>query len=170
MKWFVYYTYPKSERVIKNEFENKNFEVFLPLYKVKRQWSDRIKVLEVPLFSNYIFIKSIKHDIYTIIKHPKIIRYVAFAGQPAFLKEEEICALQKFISYSNDIEIDLSIMVGNKVKIKSGPLKGLTGILIEKKGSKRFGIRLSELSQTVSVEIGLENIEKIRVMEDSILD
>jgi transcription antitermination factor NusG len=160
LNWFIYYTYPKAERVIKKELEKSDLEVFLPLHKIKRQWSDRVKQLEVPLFSNYIFVKSSKNTIYNIIKHPKIVKYVAFEGRPAILKDEEICLIQKFIDIGMSIESDRSIMVGDMVKIKTGPLQGLTGILIEKKGSKRFGIKLRELNQTLSIEINIDNLVK----------
>jgi len=165
MEWFIYYTYPKSERIVKNEFEKRNFEVFLPLIKIKRIWSDRIKELEVPLFSNYIFIKSNKCDIYKIIKHPKIVKYLAFEGKPSVLKDEEIICIKKFLNNSNDIAIGSRIMGGDCVKIISGPLKGLTGKLIETKNSKRFEIYLTELKQTMSIGICLENVEKIIELE-----
>ena len=165
LRWYVYYTFPKSEFVVKKEFEKANFEVFLPLRKVKRQWSDRVKIIDVPLFPNYIFIRSISEDIYNIIRHPKIIKYVAFEGRPASLKDEEILLMRKFTNNNNNIEIDLSVMIGNKVRIISGPLLGLTGTLIERKGSNRFGIKLHELSQTLSIEIKLENVELMEANE-----
>lgn len=169
MYWYIYYTYPKVERILRDYFNKANFEVFLPLHKVKRQWSDRVKVLEVPLFTNYIFIKSDKHDIYNIIKHPKIIKYVAFGGCPAYLKEDELCLIKKITNNCHNIEIDPTIRTGDMVKIKSGSLKGLTGILLEKKGSKRFGIRIYELNQTLSIEINIDLLEKVEIRETSML-
>jgi transcription antitermination factor NusG len=169
MNWFIYYTYPKAEKAILKEFEKSNFEVFLPLIKVKRKWSDRIKILDTPLFPNYIFIKSNKEDIYKIIKHPKIVKYVAFEGRPAVLKDEEICLIRKLSNNYNDIKTEGAILVGDKVKIKTGSLEGFTGTLIEQKGSTRFGIKLHELNQTISIEISLENIERIRFIEPSII-
>jgi len=169
MEWFIYYTYPKAEKAISKEFEKKNVEVFLPLTKIKKKWSDRTKTIDAPLFPNYIFIKSNKEYIYTIIKHPKIVKYIAFEGRPAVLKDEEICLIRKFLNHCKNIILDQSITVGDKVKIKSGPLEGFTGTLIEQKGSTRFGIKLHELNQTISIEIDLESVEKIRFMESSVL-
>jgi transcription antitermination factor NusG len=165
LEWYIYYTYPKSERIIKKEFDTSNFEVFLPLHKVQRQWSDRVKILEVPLFPNYIFIRSRKNDIYSIIKHPRIVKYVAFEGRPARIKDEEIFLIQKLLSTGNNIKIDSSITVGDKVKIKMGPLQGFTGVLVEKKGSKRFGIKLSEFNNIISIEVELGDLERVGASE-----
>lgn len=161
LEWFVYYTYPKAERVIKEEFQKANFEVFLPIHTINRQWSDRVKSLEVPLFPNYIFIKSSKNEIYNIIRHPKIVKYVAFDGRPAVLKDKEVYIMQEISSNHKHIEIDYSLMIGEKVKIISGPLQGCIGTLIEKRGSKRFAIKLYELHQTMSFEIDIDSFEKL---------
>lgn len=164
-EWFVYYTYPKAERAIKRELERGDYEVFLPLQKINKQWSDRIKQLEVPLFPNYIFIRSKKSEIYSIIKHPKIVKYISFEGRPGILKDEEVLIIKKLANCSSKIEIDTSITTGDKVRIKSGPLEGLYGTLIEKKNGMRFGIKLNELNHTISVEIELKNVERIISME-----
>lgn len=169
MNWFIYYTYPKAEKLLLKEFEKANFEVFLPLTKINRKWSDRIKALDVPLFPNYIFIKSDRNEIYRIIKHPKIVKYVSFEGRPAVLKDEEICMIRKFLNNYNVIKTEGAILVGDRVKIKSGPLQGFTGTLIEQKGSTRFGIKLHEFNQTISIEINLESVERVRLLESHVL-
>jgi transcription antitermination factor NusG len=159
LAWYVFYTFPKAEKVIKHELERVNFEVCLPVQKVIRQWKDRKKELEVPLFPNYIFVKTFKEQIYDIINFPKIVRYVAFEGRPAELKEEEINFMKSAGKCGN---IYLSnLRKGDKIRIKSGILEGYEGMLVECDGKKRFGLLLREINQTIMVDFNNTSFEKL---------
>jgi transcription antitermination factor NusG len=159
LEWFVFYTFPKAEKVIKKELEKVNLEVCLPLQKVTRQWKDRRKVLEIPLFPNYIFVKTFKSQVYHIVNNPKVVRYVAFEGRPATLKEEEV----DFIRYAGQCNnIYLShLKKGDKIRISSGVLQGYEGILAECDGKKKFGLVLKEINQMIFVDLTNTKYEKV---------
>lgn len=151
-KWFIFYTGPKAEKFLKNELEKENYEVCLPLQKVHRQWKDRKKILDIPLFPNYIFVKTAKENIYHILHFPKIVKYVAFDGRPATLGEEEIKFINKACQYNN-VTFLSELRKGDKIRINSGILKGYEGILIEADGKKWFGLQLKEFKKIVYINI-----------------
>jgi transcription antitermination factor NusG len=160
LEWYVFYTFPKAEKVIKQELEKSNFQVCLPLQKVTRQWKDRKKVLEMPLFPNYIFVKTIKSNVYHIVNHPKIVKYLAFEGKPAKLKDEEIEFINSVCKFESEICIT-PFRKGDRIRINGGVLNGYEGILTEVKGKKTFGFHLKEVNQMLWVDISKVRIEKI---------
>jgi transcription antitermination factor NusG len=160
LEWFIFYTYPKSEKVIKKELEKFNYQIYLPLQKVQRQWKDRKKTIEVPLFSNYIFVRTLRENIYHILDFPKIVKYVAFEGKPATLKERDLDFINTACSYNLNISVS-NLKKGEKIRIKSGVLKGYEGILIEHDGRKRFGLQLKEMNQIAFIDLNNTRFERI---------
>ncbi len=158
--WYVFYTYPKSEKALKQELEKVRYEVFLPLQKVTRQWKDRKKIMEWPLFPNYIFVKTAKEQVYHILNYPKIIRYVSFEGRPATLSEEEIILISEAIKIDQNICLT-SWQKGDRIQIKEGILKDYEGILSEIKGKRNFGFYLKEVKQMIWIDITKIKIEKL---------
>jgi transcription antitermination factor NusG len=140
----------------------KNINAYLPLKKVIRQWSDRKKCVEMPLFPNYVFVKATKTEYSKVLDVHGIVRFVSFEGKPALLSEKEIHVLQTLVSGDWDVNKETYCSVGDRVKVVQGPFIGLEGILLERKGSKRFGIKLKSIEQAFSVEIQSCFIEKIQ--------
>jgi transcription antitermination factor NusG len=159
LEWYVFYTFHNAEKVIKQELEKVKFEVCLPLQKITRQWKDRKKEIEIPLFPNYIFVKTLKAQVYHIINNPKIVRYIAFDGRPATLKEEEIDFIKSAGKCGN---IYLShLKKGDKIRITSGLLRGYEGVLVECDEKKRFGLFLKEINQMIMVDLNNNKFEKL---------
>jgi len=162
LNWYVFYTFHKSEKAIKQELEKVNFEVCLPLQKVTRQWKDRKKEIEIPLFPNYIFVKTLKAQVYHILNYPKIVKYVAFDGRPATLREEEIDFIRSAGKCGN---IYLShLKKGDKIRLTSGILRGYEGVLVECDGKKRFGLLLKEINQMIFVDLNDTKFEKLTML------
>jgi len=133
------------------------YEVFLPMQKVMRQWSDRKKKVDVPLFNSYIFIKDFDYRIADILKTPGIAWNIRYNGKPAILRQEEFDLIQRFISTgffleTTGVEVD-DFKVGDKAKIADGPLAGITGTLTGQDKNQRFNILLEGIQQVIQVQL-----------------
>ena len=129
-EWYVYYTKSRWEKKIKKYLIEREYEVFLPQHKVMRQWSDRKKKVEVPLFNSYIFVRSNENEIHDVLQIPGIVKNLKYNGAPAVLHEKEYQAINGWLSTGLMIEVEgLSdnFEVGEKVKVLGGAFKGLEG-------------------------------------------
>jgi transcription antitermination factor NusG len=159
VKWYTAYTLPKFEKKVSAELSKRNIEAYLPLQKVVRQWSDRVKKIEVPLFPNYIFIKTTELNRREAISVRGICKFVSFDGRPAVIADEDISAIKKLSNENPEVEANL--IEGSNVRIMRGPLAGLTGVLYSKKGKNRFGLRIETIKQTLSLEVPVSFLEEI---------
>ncbi len=162
--WNVIYTYPNSEKKIHSELIRLNIEAYLPTQKVVRQWHDRKKKIEVPLFPNYLFIKTQRESMWRVMSVNGVVRFLIQDGQPAFVSENEIGLIKKLVDkYGDYIEVstDLHIAAGEKVIIKHGPLAGIEGTLSSQRGSKVFIIELTAINKKIIVNVPAHSIERV---------
>jgi transcriptional antiterminator NusG len=156
-KWLVFYTKSRQEKKVNEQLQRVGFEVFLPTHKVLRQWSDRKKKVEVPLFNSYIFVKGEEHNIQTILEIPGVAWVIKLNGQPAELRETEVGTIKRLIETGFSIEVvgDQADQwkEGDKVKIADGPLKGLLGTVGRGMDSDKFLILIESINQVIRVEI-----------------
>jgi len=161
-KWYVFYTYPRAEKVIEQELLKRDYEVFLPTLKTLRQWKNRQKKwIEFPLFPSYIFVNTILYEIYNIKQIRKVATCVSCAGMPSFIPIKDIEVIQKMISLDQEVTVENCFHKGDNVRILYGPLAGYEGLLIKQNGKTRFGIQLKEINHTVLIDINTSAIEKI---------
>jgi transcription antitermination factor NusG len=158
VQWYAAYTFPKFEKKVHLELVRRNIEVYLPLQKVFRQWSDRIKKIEVPLFPNYIFIKTADFERRDLVRIHGISNFVSFESKPAKISDEDIATIKKL--ESENLEVEHTLVEGTLVKVIRGPLAGLRGRLYSRKGKFRFGVRIDTIKQSLSVEIPAAYLEK----------
>ncbi|HET8963076.1 MAG TPA: UpxY family transcription antiterminator [Chitinophagales bacterium] len=158
-RWYVVYTCPNSEKKVHTSLEQKNIISFLPLKKVTRQWSDRRKIIEIPLFPNYIFVYTTKQERFKVLDISGVSRYIMYNKCPATISENEITTLKKLII--NKEAVIEQYLEGDKINIVDGPFNGLTGIIFERKGKTRFGVRLESINRSISVELNGSSIRKI---------
>jgi transcriptional antiterminator RfaH len=129
MPWYVLYTNPKAEKKAAQQLAAMGFEVYCPVVQQVRQWSDRKKLIEVPLFTSYVFINiedSKRHEVFTV---KGIVRYLFWLGQPAVVKQQEIEEIKKWLSTKNvQFEVE-PLHEGDTVEIKEGQFKGRSGIV-----------------------------------------
>lgn len=159
--WYIFYTYPNYEKKVQKLLSQKNIHCFLPLQRVTRQWSDRKKSIEVPLFPNYIFIKTSAHERHNALKTNGVVKYVSFDGKPVVLPEKDISVIQKLITENIEISTERIFAKGDNIRIINGPFCGLQGYLFEQKGKTRFGLKLESMEHSISIEICSSMIEKI---------
>ncbi|WP_026932652.1 UpxY family transcription antiterminator [Christiangramia echinicola] len=153
MGWYVLYTKPKSEMKVAENLQGANFEVFCPTIKEIRQWSDRKKKVEVPLFTSYVFIRLKNSERSKVFNYPGVVRYLYWLGKPAIARDEEIQIIKDWLEDDacDDLRIE-GISLGNMVKIKSGPFQNQKGI-VQSIGSKRMKLVLKGIGITVNVKV-----------------
>lgn len=166
-QWYAAYTRARHEKAISVQLTQMGVEQFLPLYESVHQWKDRKVRVQLPLFPSYIFVYLPLRDELSVLQIPGIVRLVSFNGHPVVLPEFEILALRKGLSSGLSVKPHpyLNLAVGRFVKVKSGPLSGLTGRLIRRKGDCRIVISIESIMRSISAEISLDDIEISSVRE-----
>ncbi|WP_226389056.1 UpxY family transcription antiterminator [Penaeicola halotolerans] len=154
LEWFILYTSPRAEKKVRDRVLELGVEAFLPLITELRQWSDRKKKVERPLFNGYLFVKTQRSELYKIVQVPGAVKFVHFAGEHAHVREEEINAIKRVVETGVAYELsDQEIEAGDQVEIMGGALQGLTGECVEKGNKDYFIIRVASIGQTVMVQI-----------------
>lgn len=133
----------------------KGFEVFLPLQKVMRQWSDRKKKVTTPLFNSYIFVYTSEDKVAEIVQLPGISWNIRYNNKPAVLREEEIEIIKRFLSSGLFVETgsEQTLMEGDLVEVIDGPLKGLRGSILRSSTGNKFMVMLESIQQNIMVDI-----------------
>jgi transcriptional antiterminator NusG len=153
-KWLVFYTKSRHEKKSKEFLSKRGFEVFLPMQKVMRQWSDRKKKVEVPLFNSYIFVRESVNKIPLILQTPGISWNIRYNDKPASLHQEELDVIQRFLSSGFFVETSSApLNAGDAVEVIDGALKGLKGRVIHSSGGDKFSVLLESIQQNVIVTL-----------------
>jgi transcription antitermination factor NusG len=131
----------------------KKYEVFLPVYKECRRWSDRTKVVERPLFPGYVFCRLAEDSQGLAIRTLGVRRIVGFGGKPCPIDEHEIAALRKVINSQLTVMPWPFTRIGQRVTINAGSLAGVTGLLSKVKSGQRLVVSVDILMRSVAVDI-----------------
>ncbi|HLF44997.1 MAG TPA: UpxY family transcription antiterminator [Chitinophagaceae bacterium] len=122
-KWLAVYTRPRWEKKVNQLLEEKGVERYCPLNKVRRKWSDRMKVVEEPLFKSYVFVKVNNDDRTEVRMTPGVINFVYWQGKPAIIREKEINIIKRFLDEYEDVEArPVDIKINQRVRINAGPM------------------------------------------------
>lgn len=164
--WFALQVRTQHERGVAEFLRGGGFDWFLPLYKCRKRWSDRVKEVEVPLFPGYLFCRFNPHDRLPILKTPGVIQIVGYNRQPVEIDETEIGAIQTLVGSGMPSQPWPYLYVGDKVQIESGPLQGMSGILTNFKGKHRLIVSVTLLQRAVAVEIDAALVTPHRASEE----
>jgi transcription antitermination factor NusG len=159
--WYVLYTKPRNEKKVADRLSAAGYNVYCPLHKVKRQWSDRTKVVEEPLIKRYLFIQVEDKRRDEVFNYPGAVRYLFWLRRPAIVRESEIHTIQKWLGQYNHSDIDISdILPGDYVRITSGPFTGEQAILLDKTNKKAV-VQLKELGLQLSLSLSNSDLSVI---------
>ena len=160
MPWYAIYTRPRHEKRVYEDLTNRNIEAFLPSYKVRRRWSDRYKIVEEPLFKNYLFV-NVDYDrrYYDTLRPYGAVSFVMFDDKPAEIPADQIEAIRRLVTSELPYDPHPYLKIGKKVRVRSGPLEGCEGILTRKKGLTRLVLSVHLLQQSVSAEVDSDTVE-----------
>jgi len=131
-KWLAVYTRPRWEKKVNQLLEEKGFECYCPLNKVRRKWSDRVKLVEEPLFKSYVFVKLSEDDRNEVRMTTGAINYVYWNGKPAVIKEKEITAIRRFLNeYENVEAFPMDLALNQRVRVTNGTLMDHEGKVLD---------------------------------------
>jgi transcription antitermination factor NusG len=154
LKWYVVYTRPNSERKVASSITEMGIESYLPMHKVVRQWSDRKKKMEVPLFTGYVFVKVDDVRRVVLFSIQELVKFVSIDKKPVVVRETEILTIKNVLNRDfGDISIEEYFQEGMKVKITQGQFAGLEGEVITKCNKSRLVIKVDGLRKAFSFEI-----------------
>lgn len=151
--WFAVLVRTSREKTANLLLENAGYECFLPTSKYMRRWSDRIKEVEVPLFPGYLFCRMNPHNRLPVLMTPGVIQIVGVGKTPIPVEEEEIAAIQHAGKSGLSTMPWPYLEVGHVVRVEDGPLRGMTGIIVNIKSGLKLVLSVSLLQRSVAVEI-----------------
>jgi len=151
--WYALRVRPRHEKMVASALLTKGYEGFLPLYRKRSRWSDRIKEVMLPLFPGYLFCRFDMNKRLPILVTPGVIQIVGIAKTPYPVDENEIASLKSIVISHLQVEPRSYLNIGTRVRIELGPLSGVEGILTGKKGNHKLVVSISLLQRSVAVEI-----------------
>src|SRR4051812_39488464 len=164
-RWFALSVIPRKEKITAQTLRAKGYEDFLPLYRVKRRWSDRVKEVELPLFPGYVFCHFDPNIRLPILKIPTVMSVLGLGKIPQPIPDTEVHALQTVCKAGIHAVPYPFLTVGAKVRINEGPLTGVEGILVQAKEA-RLILSVSLLQRSVAVEVDTAWIAPVRILRE----
>jgi transcription antitermination factor NusG len=151
--WYALQVRSRFENIVTAHLSGKGFECFLPLYKSRRRWSDRFKEIECPLFPGYVFCRFNPLDRFPIYITPGVVLIVGQGKTPEPIDETEIAAIQSAVKSGFPSQPCPFLQIGQRVRIDSGPLWGLEGVLLDFKGHHRLVLSVPLLKRSIAVQL-----------------
>ncbi len=131
-KWLAIYTRPRWEKKVNQLLTEKGLECYCPLNKVRRKWSDRVKLVEEPLFKSYVFVKICDDERSAVRMTPGAINFVYWNGKHAVIKEKQIIAIKRFLNEYENVQVQpVDISVNQRVRITNGTLMDQEGKVLD---------------------------------------
>jgi transcription antitermination factor NusG len=163
LAWYALYTRSRFEKKLMSELADRSIEVFLPMREVLSRWKDRKKRIWLPLFPGYIFVhhEDTPANRFRILNIPGAVRFIGFNGQTTPIPQDQIDSVRRFLEAKLALDPYPYMTIGRRVEVIAGPLKGIQGKLVQKKGRFRFVIQVDLIRQAVSVEIDASDVRPL---------
>jgi transcription antitermination factor NusG len=158
-RWYAAYTWSRHEKNVAHHFHERSIQHYLPTYKTVHRWKNGRVQLELPLFPGYVFVHIPLKDRIKPLQVPGVVRLVGFNGHPAPLPDTEIQALISLSAHGLKAEPYEYLTVGQRVRIHAGPLQGVQGILLRKKGSFRVVVSVDLIMRSIAVDVDATDLE-----------
>jgi transcription elongation factor/antiterminator RfaH len=162
LPWFALQVWTRKECLVSTHLEGQGYECFLPLYKSRRQWSDRVKDIQQPLFPGYLFCRFNFQNRRPLVVTPGVLRIVGMSERPTPVEDQEIEAIQLAQASGLPSRPWPYLEVGERVRVNYGSLSGLDGILTSFKGTHRVVLSVSLLQRSVAMEVDLAWVTPVR--------
>ena len=160
-RWYAAYTCANHEKRVSKQLGVRAVEHFLPLYPSVRRWKDRRVTLDLPLFPGYVFVRMALGDRLQVQQVPGVAHLVGFDGTPAALPDQEVDALRASLANGVRAQPHPYLKVGQRVRVKNGPLAGMEGVLLRRKGSLRLVISIELIQRSVAVDADEADVEAV---------
>jgi transcription termination/antitermination protein NusG len=159
--WYAAYTIAKHEKRVVQQLEERQIQSLVPTYRSVRRLKDRKKILELPLFPSYVFVQMNAHSRLQILSLPGVLGLVCFQGKPAPIDRVEIDNLRQGLADRTIVHPHPYLKAGRRVRIRTGSLTGVEGVLVRKKDCARVVLSISLLQRSVSVDIDEADVEPV---------
>lgn len=163
-RWYVAQTCSRHEKRVAEQLKGKDIEHLLPVYETVSRWKDRRVRLELPLFPGYVFVRLPLRERLSVLEIPSIARLVGFGGLPVALPDNEMEAIRNGLTSRLRIKPHPYLTIGRRVRIKAGPLAGLEGILLRKKGTFRFVLTVTLIQRSVIADVDIADIDYFPIL------
>lgn len=166
-KWHAVYVKSRAEKKSLAELIRRGIEAYLPLQVSKRQWSDRVKIVEEPLLRGYLFVRVSYREYVEVLKVNGVMAFISFGNEPAKIPEKQINDLKLFLEKVNSAVhvTNENIAKGQKVRVVAGALAGIEGEISEVRGKKRIVLRFDKLGCSIFADVSTQFIEKVEPIE-----
>jgi len=159
--WYAAYTSARHEKRVTQQLNERQIPSFLPTYWSVRRWKDRRKRLELPLFPSYVFVQINDQNRLNLLRLPGVLGLVCFQGRPVPVTSAEIENLRRSLTESTVVQPHPYLKVGRRVRVRSGAMAGVEGVLVRKRDRARIVLSISILQRSVSVDIDEADVEPI---------
>ncbi len=159
--WFAAYTRAQHEKIVAQQLHANEVEHYLPLCESVRKWKDRRKLLQMPLFPGYVFVRLSLFDRLRVLQIPGIVNLVGFSGHPEPLPEIEINVVRELLRNKSGVQSHPFLKAGCRVRVTHGSLAGTEGILVREKKNFRLVVSIELIMRSIAVEINGEDVELV---------
>jgi transcription antitermination factor NusG len=163
-KWYVLYTKPRWEKKIDSVLQRKGVESWCPLQKVERQWSDRKKVIEDPLFKSYVFVHIDDEERFKVLNTDGVLNFVYYLGKPAVVRDEEVELIRSYLGEEGakiTVESTESFETNSKIIVKKGVFMDMQGTVLKATKKKVF-VSLESIGQVMTIEFPTDHVTKVK--------
>ena len=165
-RWYACYTRARHEKQVAARLKQRSIECFCPLLSLRRQWHDRVKVVEMPLFPSYVFVHCPLSEMSGVLGTPGAVTVVTSGGEAVPIPAEEIENVRRFVAAlrasGGSVEPVPLVEQGTRVRIVSGPFIGVEGMVIQHRGRDRVLVGLEAIAQSWEIEVPATCMEPIR--------
>lgn len=162
-KWYPVYTNSRAEKKAYQELQRKGIEAYLPLKKEWKQWSDRKKLVEEPLFKSYLFVRISNKEHAEVLMTQGISRFLYFSGKIAVMPDKQMEDLKLLMASGEELElIEHEIAPGEKVLVNAGPFKGMVAELVAINNKKSLVLKLENLGYALEIKTSMAYIKPLK--------
>jgi transcription antitermination factor NusG len=163
LAWFAVQTRPRHEKKVSAELQEKGVSAFLPLISSKRQWSDRSRVVEMPLFPQYVFVRIAQtlHTRVSVLRTNGVSNFVGTRGIGVAIPDEQIERVQTVVTRGIPATPHAFLNVGKRIRIRGGALDGLQGILTAVNGDQTLVVSVELIQRSIAIRIAGFSVEPV---------
>lgn len=161
MNWYVAFTKTRFENRVTKQLSLNGIDSFFPLTTEIRQWSDRKKKIQVPLFPNYVFLRTVRDKVYELSRIDGLVKLLSDDKKnPLIVDENEIFTIKSALAKKPEVT-SADIEIGDFVEVIDGPMTGVRGLYSEKNGSHKITIHLTSIDKFIRVKIDTQDVRRI---------
>ena len=160
-RWYAVYTYPRHEKVVTEQLQSQSVEAFLPTFVIESRWKDRRVRIKTPVFPGYVFTRIKLAERSKVFNIPGVLRILSFNGVPAPIDDSEIDAVKLCLERGGILKPHPFIEVGERVRVRSGMLEGLEGLVTRCKNDRILILPIALINQSVAVEVDADLLEPL---------